>query len=88
MSAKQWHISAWDIAALRFAIAFLILMPILIYKKDLAFLSAPNAHGHQYKKITLLTGRHIKTAYKLERQLDYTTSVLGTLLHYALLSPS
>ena len=29
----QWHISAWDIAALRFAIAFLILMPILIYKK-------------------------------------------------------
>lgn len=33
----QWHISAWDIAALRFAIAFLILMPILIYKKDLAF---------------------------------------------------
>ncbi|HCO06964.1 MAG TPA: EamA family transporter, partial [Acinetobacter ursingii] len=34
----HWHISAWDIAALRFAIAFVILMPILIYKKDLAFL--------------------------------------------------
>ncbi|WP_130803641.1 DMT family transporter [Acinetobacter ihumii] len=34
----QWHISAWDITALRFAIAFVILMPILIYKKDLAFL--------------------------------------------------
>lgn len=33
----QWHISAWDIAALRFAIAFLILMPILIYKKILLF---------------------------------------------------
>ena len=30
----QWHISAWDIAALRFAIAFLILMPILIYKRS------------------------------------------------------
>lgn len=34
----QWHISAWDIVAIRFAIAFCILMPILIYKKDLAFL--------------------------------------------------
>ena len=34
----HWHISAWDITALRFAIAFVILMPILIYKKDLAFL--------------------------------------------------
>ncbi|OTG80716.1 DMT family transporter [Acinetobacter sp. ANC 4648] len=33
-----WHISAWDIAALRFALAFCILMPILIYKKDTAFL--------------------------------------------------
>ncbi|MFI7967288.1 EamA family transporter, partial [Acinetobacter baumannii] len=39
----QWHISAWDIAALRFAIAFLILMPILIYKKDLAFLWSKHA---------------------------------------------
>jgi len=38
-----WHISAWDIAALRFAIAFLILMPILIYKKDLAFLWSKHA---------------------------------------------
>ena len=34
----QWGISAWDITALRFALAFCILMPILIYKKDLAFL--------------------------------------------------
>lgn len=33
-----WHISAWDITALRFALAFCILMPILIYKKDMAFL--------------------------------------------------
>lgn len=33
-----WHISAWDIAALRFTLAFCILMPILIYKKDTAFL--------------------------------------------------
>lgn len=34
----QWGISAWDITALRFALAFCILMPILIYKKDTAFL--------------------------------------------------
>ena len=32
--SAQWHISAWDITALRFALAFCILMPILIYKKD------------------------------------------------------
>lgn len=34
----QWGISAWDITALRFALAFCILMPILMYKKDTAFL--------------------------------------------------
>ena len=34
----QWGISAWDITALRFALAFCILMPILLYKKDTAFL--------------------------------------------------
>lgn len=34
----QWHISAWDITALRFALAFMILMPILIYRKETAFL--------------------------------------------------
>lgn len=33
-----WHISAWDIVALRFALAFVILMPILIYRKEMAFL--------------------------------------------------
>jgi len=33
-----WHISSWDITALRFTLAFCILMPILIYKKDTAFL--------------------------------------------------
>lgn len=33
-----WHISPYDITALRFALAFCILMPILIYKKDTAFL--------------------------------------------------
>lgn len=33
-----WHISAWDITAFRFGLAFLILVPILIYKKDTAFL--------------------------------------------------
>lgn len=34
----HWHISPWDITALRFLVAFLILMPILIYKKELKFL--------------------------------------------------
>lgn len=34
----KWGIEAWDITALRFALAFVILVPILIYKKDLAFL--------------------------------------------------
>ena len=33
-----WHISPWDITGLRFILAFCILMPILIVKKDLAFL--------------------------------------------------
>ncbi|MCT9977001.1 DMT family transporter [Acinetobacter sp. I-MWF] len=33
-----WHISPWDITALRFSLAFCILMPILIYKKDTTFL--------------------------------------------------
>nr|WP_180055456.1 DMT family transporter [Acinetobacter sp. YH12142] len=36
--SANWGISAWDITALRFALAFCILMPILIYKKDTAFL--------------------------------------------------
>ncbi|TXJ09302.1 MAG: DMT family transporter [Acinetobacter sp.] len=34
----KWHISAWDIAALRFTLAFCILMPILLYRKETAFL--------------------------------------------------
>lgn len=33
-----WHISPWDITALRFLLAFCILMPILVYRKDTAFL--------------------------------------------------
>lgn len=33
-----WHISAWDITALRFGLAFCILFPILLYQKDTAFL--------------------------------------------------
>lgn len=37
----HWHVSAWDLVAMRFAIAFLILMPVLIYKKDLTFLWHP-----------------------------------------------
>ena len=37
----HWHVSAWDLVAMRFAIALLILMPVLIYKKDLAFLWHP-----------------------------------------------
>lgn len=37
----HWHVSAWDLVAMRFAIAFIILMPVLIYKKDLAFLWQP-----------------------------------------------
>ena len=30
----HWHVSAWDLVAMRFAIAFIILMPVLVYKKD------------------------------------------------------
>ncbi|WP_298145272.1 DMT family transporter [uncultured Acinetobacter sp.] len=41
--SANWHISAFDITALRFALAFFILMPILIYKKDTAFLWSPKA---------------------------------------------
>ena len=37
----HWHVSAWDLVAIRFAIAFIILMPVLVYKKDLAFLWHP-----------------------------------------------
>ena len=33
-----WMISPWDITALRFGFAFLILMPIFLWKKDTAFL--------------------------------------------------
>src|SRR5690606_14140820 len=33
-----WQISAWDIVALRFSLAFLILMPILLYRKEADFL--------------------------------------------------
>ena len=36
--SANWGISAWDLTALRFLLAFIILMPILIYKKDTAFL--------------------------------------------------
>lgn len=34
----HWQISPWDITALRFALAFIILMPILIYQKNTTFL--------------------------------------------------
>lgn len=34
----SWNISPWDMTALRFILAFCILMPILIYKKDIRFL--------------------------------------------------
>lgn len=37
LSAK-WQIQVWDILALRFGLAALILLPILIYKKDYRFL--------------------------------------------------
>lgn len=37
LSAK-WNIQVWDILALRFGLAALILLPILIYKKDYRFL--------------------------------------------------
>ena len=37
----HWHVSAWDLVAMRFAIAFIILMPVLLYNKDLAFLWHP-----------------------------------------------
>ncbi|EPG35615.1 DMT family transporter [Acinetobacter colistiniresistens] len=37
----HWHVSVWDLMAMRFAIASLILIPILIYKKDFAFLWHP-----------------------------------------------
>ena len=37
----HWHVSAWDLVAMRFAIAFIILTPVLVYKKDLAFLWHP-----------------------------------------------
>lgn len=37
LSAK-WHITAWDLTALRFALAFCILMPILLYQRNTAFL--------------------------------------------------
>ncbi|ENX17307.1 hypothetical protein F895_01252 [Acinetobacter sp. CIP 64.2] len=37
----HWHVSVWDLMAMRFTIASLILIPILIYKKDFAFLWHP-----------------------------------------------
>lgn len=37
----HWQVSAWDIVALRFALAFVILFPILLYRRDLTFLWAP-----------------------------------------------
>ena len=37
----HWHVSAWDVVAMRFSMAFVLLMPVLIYKKDLAFLWHP-----------------------------------------------
>lgn len=37
LSAK-WNIYAWDITALRFGLAFCILMPILLYRRETAFL--------------------------------------------------
>ena len=35
----KWQISAWDITALRLSIALLILLPILIYRRECAFLA-------------------------------------------------
>lgn len=36
--SAQWNIQIWDLLALRFGIASLILIPILLYKKDYQFL--------------------------------------------------
>ena len=36
--SAPWHISPWDITALRFALAFVILVPILIYRQEVRFL--------------------------------------------------
>ncbi len=33
-----WHINAWDLTALRFILAFCILFPILLYRKETSFL--------------------------------------------------
>ena len=38
-----WHISGWDMTALRFALAFVILIPILLYRHDWQFLWQPRA---------------------------------------------
>lgn len=39
----SWGILAWDIIAVRFAVSALILLPILIYQKNLSFLWQPKA---------------------------------------------
>lgn len=39
----SWGILAWDIIAVRFSVSAALLLPILIYKKDLAFLWQPKA---------------------------------------------
>lgn len=36
--SAEWNIQVWDLLALRFAIASLILLPIILYKKDYQFL--------------------------------------------------
>lgn len=38
-----WHISGLDMTALRFALAFVILVPILLYRRDWQFLCQPRA---------------------------------------------
>lgn len=45
-----WHISAWDMMALRYTTSFIILLPILLYTKNLAFL------WHKEPIILALTG--------------------------------
>lgn len=39
----SWGISAWDVIAMRFGISTLILLPIILYKKDWHFLFRPHA---------------------------------------------
>lgn len=85
----SWNISAWDIVAIRFTIGFLILLPILLWRKELAFLWHIKPFllgllgGVAYCVTTYSAFLYVPAAHAaifLSGSIPFTTAVMGYIL--------